>query len=127
MAKRPIGISAKWLKQLPVIAAIYAFYEYYAAGGVDGIKADLEALSFDGIKAKAKEIITAFAVFMIADAIATNIKDKYAKTGIRTIGYYVGAKQLAQILDAGSTISRQTAATKPSAGTSAASYTGRGY
>jgi len=127
MAKRPIGISAKWLKNMPAVAAIYAFYEYYAAVGVDGIKADLEALSFDGIKAKAKEIIMAFATFLITDAIGANIKDKYARSIIRSIGYYVGAKQLAQVLDAGSTISRQTAATKPAVGTSSASYTPRGY
>lgn len=113
MAKRAMGISKKWLAYIPQLAAIYAFYEYYAAVGIDGIRADLEALTFDGIKARAREILMGFASFMIGDAIASNVKDKYAKTGIRAIAYYVGAKQLAGALDAGSTVSRQVEAAKP--------------
>lgn len=116
MAKRAIGISKKWLAYIPQLAAVYAFYEYYSAVGIDGIRADLEALTFEGIKARAKEILMGFAAFMIGDAIAANIKDKYAKSAVRAIAYYVGAKQLAGALDAGSTVSRQVEATKPPAG-----------
>jgi hypothetical protein len=87
---------------------VYAFYEYYAAVGFEGIKADLEALNFEGLKARAKEILAAFAAFLIGDVIASKVKDKYAKTAIRSIAYYVGAKQLASALDKGSTISRMT-------------------
>lgn len=124
MAKRPIGISAKWLRFFPTLTAMYAFYEYYSTVGVEGIKADLEALSFAGIQAKAKEIVMAFLTFLITDMIAVQIKDKYIKTIIRAIGYYVGAKQLAQILDAGSTISKLSSSTTA---TSTASSTAKGY
>ncbi len=113
MAKKTIGISKKWLVYIPQLAAIYAFYEYYATVGMDGIRADLEALTFDGIKNSAREILMGFASFLIGDAIAANVKDKYAKSGIRAIAYYVGAKQLAGALDAGSAVSRQVAASKP--------------
>jgi len=113
MAKKTIGISKKWLTYIPQLAAIYAFYEYYATVGMDGIRADLEALTFDGIKNSAREILMGFASFLIGDAIAANVKDKYAKSGIRAIAYYVGAKQLAGALDKGSTVSRQVEATKP--------------
>lgn len=113
MARRAIGISAKWLRYIPQLAAIYAFYEYYAAVGVEGIRADLEALTFEGIKARMKEILMGFASFLIGDTIAANVKDKYAKTAIRSIAYYVGAKQLAGALDAGSTVSRQVESSKP--------------
>jgi len=113
MAKKTIGISKKWLTYIPQLAAIYAFYEYYATVGMDGIRADLEALTFEGIKNSAREILMGFASFLIGDAIAANVKDKYAKSGIRAIAYYVGAKQLAGALDAGSTVSRQVAASKP--------------
>ena len=87
---------------------MYAFYEYYAAVGFEGIKADLEALNFEGLKARAKEIVGAFAAFIIGDVIASKVKDKYMKTAVRSIAYYVGAKQLASALDKGSSISRMT-------------------
>ena len=115
MAKRAIGISKKWLQYIPQLAAVYAFYEYYANVGIDGIRADLEALTFEGIKDAAKQILTGFAAFLIGDTIAANMKDKYAKTAVRAIAYYVGAKQLANALDAGSTVSRQVEAAKPAA------------
>ena len=108
MAKRLTGISKKWLAYIPQLAAVYAFYEYYAAVGFEGIKADLEALNFEGLKARAKEIVGAFAAFIIGDVIASKVKDKYLKTAVRSIAYYVGAKQLASALDKGSTISRMT-------------------
>ncbi len=108
MAKRLTGISKKWLAYIPQLAAVYAFYEYYAAVGFEGIKADLEALNFEGLKARAKEILAALATFLIGDVIASKVKDKYMKTAIRSIAYYVGAKQLASALDKGSTISRMT-------------------
>ena len=113
MAKKTIGISKKWLVYIPQLAAIYAFYEYYATVGMDGIRADLEALTFDGIKNSAREILMGFSAFLIGDTIASNVKDKYAKSGIRAIAYYVGAKQLAGALDKGSTVSRQVEASKP--------------
>jgi hypothetical protein len=120
MAKRTMGISKKWLAYIPQLAAVYAFYEYYSNVGIDGIRADLEALTFDGIKSRAKEILMGFASFMIGDAIANNVKDKYAKMAVRSIAYYVGAKQLAGALDAGSTVSRQVEATKPAGQVAAA-------
>ncbi|MBP2029750.1 hypothetical protein J2755_000670 [Methanohalophilus levihalophilus] len=129
MARRPIGISAKWLKYFPQLAAVYAFYEYYAAVGVEGIKADLEALTFEGIKAQAQNILSGLAAFLIGDVIASRVKDKYIKTIVRTIAYYVGAKQIAGALDAGSTVSRQVEATKPAVthGGPAISNAIRGY
>jgi len=128
MAKRAIGISKKWLAYIPQLSAIYAFYEYYASVGIDGIRADLEALTFEGLKDSAREILMGFAAFLIGDAIAANVKDKYAKSGIRAIAYYVGAKQLAGALDKGSTVSRQVEATKPvTHGGPAITQTMRGY
>lgn len=109
MARRLTGISAKWLRYFPQLAAVYAFYEYYMNVGLEGIKADIEAISFDGVKAQAKNIIGGLAAFIIGDIIAQNIKDRYIKTVVRSIAYYIGAKQLAAALDAGSTVSRVSA------------------
>lgn len=106
MARRAIGISSKWLKYIPQIAAFYALYEYYASNGLDGIRADLEALTFDGIKAQLKNVLTGFGAFLLGDAIAAQISDRYVKVVIRSVAYYVGTKQLAAALDVGSTVSR---------------------
>ncbi len=106
MARRAIGISSKWLKYIPQIAAFYALYEYYASNGLDGIRADLEALTFDGIKAQLKNVLTGFGAFLLGDAIAAQISDRYVKVMIRSVAYYVGTKQLAAALDVGSTVSR---------------------
>lgn len=106
MARRAIGISSKWLKYIPQIAAFYALYEYYASNGLDGIRADLEALTFDGIKAQLKTVLTGFGAFLLGDAIAAQISDRYVKVVIRSVAYYVGTKQLAAALDVGSTVSR---------------------
>jgi len=119
----------KWLPQIPVLAAMYAFYEYYAEVGLAGIKADLEALTFEGLKTRAKEILMGFVSFLIGDAIAANIKDKYLKSVVRSIAYYVGAKQLAGALDKGSTVSRQveTGAYVPESIKAKATTSVRGY
>ena len=106
MARRAIGISSKWLKYIPQIAAFYALYEYYASNGLDGIRADLEALTFDGIKAQLKNVLAGFGAFLLGDAIAAQISDRYVKVVIRSVAYYVGTKQLAAALDVGSTVSR---------------------
>lgn len=106
MARRAIGISSKWLKYIPQIAAFYALYEYYASNGLDGIRADLEALTFDGIKAQLKNVLTGFGAFLLGDAIAAQIHDRYVKVVIRSVAYYAGTKQLAAALDVGSTVSR---------------------
>lgn len=120
MARRAIGISSKWLKYIPQIAAFYALYEYYASNGLDGIRADLEALTFDGIKAQLKNVLTGFGAFLLGDAIAAQISDRYVKVMIRSVAYYVGTKQLAAALDVGSTVSRiKTAETVSTASISA--------
>lgn len=121
------GISTKWLKYIPQLAAVYAFYEYYMNVGFEGIKADLEAITFDGIKVQAKNIVTGFAAFIIGDVIATKIKDRYIKTVVRAICYYVGAKQLAAALDAGSTVSRVAAVTSGTTTTAGTAVSMRGY
>lgn len=124
MARYAMGISAKWLKYIPQLAAVYAFYEYYMNVGLEGIKADIEAITFEGIKVQAKNIMTGIIMFVTADIISSKVRDKYVKTVVRAIGYYVGAKQLAAALDAGSTASTVaaiTAGTTTSAGTATTS------
>ena len=121
MARRAIGISSKWLKYIPQIAAFYALYEYYASNGLDGIRADLEALTFDGIKAQLKYVLTGFGAFLLGDAIAAQISDRYVKVVIRSVAYYVGTKQLAAPLDVGSTVSRIKTAKTVSTATISAS------
>jgi len=127
MARYATGISAKWLKYIPQLAAVYAFYEYYMNVGVEGIKADLEAITFDGIKVQAKNIVSGFAAFIIGDIIATKVRDKYIKAVVRAIAYYVGAKQLAAALDAGSTVSRVSAVTSGTTTTAGTVAVARGY
>jgi hypothetical protein len=127
MARRAIGISAKWLKYIPQLAAVYAFYEYYMNVGFEGIKADIEAITFDGIKVQARNIVSGFAAFIIGDIIATKVRDRYIKTIVRAIAYYVGAKQLAAALDAGSAVSRVAAVTSGTTTTAGTAVSMRGY
>jgi len=93
------------IKYIPQLAAVYAFYEYYADRGIDGIRADLEAMTIDGIKAKFQLIITGLLTFVIGDLIASHVKDRYLKVAIKSIAYYVGAKQLASALRQGAGVS----------------------
>ncbi len=99
-------IGTDLLKYIPILAAIYAFYEYYADRGLDGIRADLEALTIDGVKAKLGTIIIGAAAFIIGDLIATQlVSNKYLKVVVRAIAYYIGAKQLASALRQGAGVS----------------------
>ena len=93
------------IKYIPQLAAVYAFYEYYADRGLDGIRADLEAMTIEGIKAKFQLIITGLLSFVIGDLIASKVKDRYLKVAIKSIAYYVGAKQLASALRQGAGVS----------------------
>ncbi len=93
------------IKYIPILAAVYAFYEYYASRGLDGIRADLEAITIEGVKAKLGTIIIGAAAFIVGDLIAQWVSNKYVKVAVRSIAYYVGAKQLASALRQGAGIS----------------------
>ncbi|MDE1863680.1 MAG: hypothetical protein KGI33_12330 [Thaumarchaeota archaeon] len=89
------------LQWIPGLAFIYAFYEYYADRGLDGIQKDLSAITIDGLKAKFTQILIGIAVIIGVDTLAKHIKQPYLRVGIRALGYYVGAKQLATALKQG--------------------------
>lgn len=93
--------ATKYLKYLPMGAVIYAAYQEYADRGLDGIMADLQSISFEGVKAKATNIITGVAAFVVGDLIAKQVSNSYAKVAIKTIAYYVGTKQLLGALRSG--------------------------
>lgn len=94
---------------VPPLAFLYAFYEYYADRGFDGIMKDLSAITLDGIRAKIHIIIGGMILIVGAETLAM-IVVKYVKNptlklllpaAVRSIGYYAGAKQLATALRQG--------------------------
>jgi hypothetical protein len=97
------------LKYVPMVAVLYAAYTYYADRGMDGIIADLNAITIDGIKGKFSQILTGVAAFFIADIVAKEISNRYAKTAIKTVGYYFGAGQLFAALRSGAGYGRTRA------------------
>lgn len=95
------------IKYIPILAAFYAFYEYYADRGIDGIRADLEAITIDGLKAKLGTIVVGLVAFIVGDLVAQQfVSNRYLKVIIRTLAYYIGAKQLAGALRQGAGMSR---------------------
>ncbi|MCK5608971.1 hypothetical protein KAR91_44265 [Candidatus Pacearchaeota archaeon] len=100
MAKGKIG--KQMMKWIPQLAAMYAFYQYYSDRGIEGIQADLEAITIEGIQAKLTALVTGIAAFIVGDIVAQYItKNQYARIIIRSIAYYVGGKQLASVLRQG--------------------------
>jgi hypothetical protein len=91
----------KAMQYIPPLAFIFAFYQYYQDRGLDGIQKDLSAMTIDGLKAKATQIIIGIVVIIGVDMLAKYIKQPYLKIAIRSLGYYVGAKQLAAALKQG--------------------------
>ena len=92
MAWKPGKEMLQWI---PGLAFLYAFYQYYQDRGLGGIQQDLEAITFEGLKAKITQIIIGIALIIGVDMLAKYIKQPYLRVGIRALGYYVGAKQLA--------------------------------
>lgn len=98
MAWKPGKEMIRWI---PGLAFIYAFYQYYADRGLDGIQKDLSAITFEGLKAKFTQIIIGVVLIIGVDMVAKYIKQPYLRVGLRALGYYVGAKQLATALRQG--------------------------
>lgn len=94
------------LKYVPELAVVYQAYNYYSDRGFEGIIADLNAITIEGLKAKATMIITGVAAFIVAKLLADNVSNRYAKTGILTVGYYVGAGQIFGALRSGAGMGR---------------------
>ena len=98
--KKDIG--KQLIKWVPMLAALYAFYEYYSDRGIEGIKADLDAITIQGIQAKLSALVMGFGLFIFSDMLAPSIaKNRYIRILIRTIGYYLGARFLAGALRQG--------------------------
>lgn len=93
--------ASKYLKYLPGAAVVYAAYQEYADRGLDGIMADLQSITVEGIKAKWQNIVFGAGAFVVGDIGARGTSNSYAKIAIKTLAYYVGTKQLLGALRSG--------------------------
>lgn len=89
------------LKYLPMLAIVYAGYQYYAGRGFQGFLNDVQAITLAGIEAKAKEVFMGFALIMAAPFVAKYVPNPSLKHVVKAVMYYVGASQLFQALRSG--------------------------
>ena len=95
-------IGKKLIQWIPMLAVFYAFYDYYSDRGFEGIMADFDAITVQGIQAKAVNIGAGISAFILGDIIAEYITKKvYVRVLIRTVAYYLGARWLAMALRQG--------------------------
>ena len=95
-------VGKKLIQWIPMLAVFYAFYDYYSDRGFEGIMADIDAVTVQGIQAKALNIAAGFSAFILGDIIAQYItKNAYVRVLIRTFAYYFGARWLAMALRQG--------------------------
>lgn len=88
-------------KYLPMLAVVYAGYQYYAGRGFQGFLNDVQAITLAGIEAKAQQVIMGFALIMGAAYVAKFVPNATLKHIVKAVMYYVGASQLFQALRSG--------------------------
>lgn len=89
------------LKWLPILAVVAAAYKYYADRGFEGIVADLQSITIEGIKQKFQTIVIGFALIIGAPVVAKYIPNSTLKPVAKAVMYYVGATQLFGALRSG--------------------------
>lgn len=94
-------IGKNLLKYLPMIAILYAGYQYYAGRGFQGFLNDVQAITLAGIEAKAQQVIMGFALILAAPFVAKYVPNASLKHIVKAVMYYVGASQLFQALRSG--------------------------
>jgi len=111
------------IKWIPLVAIVAAAYKYYADRGFDGIVADLQAITIEGIQAKIQTIVIGFALIIGAPMVTRYVPNATLKPIVKGIMYYVGATQLFGALRSGAGRGWITAGRQPMAASSV--YSGR--
>lgn len=91
---------------LPLAAVIYAAWKYYSDRGVDGIMADIDAITYEGVKAKISSIGMGVALIVAGSVIPKYIPTPSIRPVAAALLYYLGASQLFGALRSGAAAGR---------------------
>lgn len=98
-------INSSITKWLPMIAVIGALYQVYAERGFEGLLADLRAITYEGVKAKAQTWLIGIGLILIAKPGGSYIPSPTLRPVATAVLYYIGMNQIFDAIQQGANMS----------------------